>query len=84
MFLYAKKKYEKLTLDKNRKIKMIEKDKLFTPKEIGEILKLSTGTIYKWSSLGQNLHFIKLGKALRVRGEDLLTFLKKRRQEPKE
>ncbi|MEM5816034.1 MAG: helix-turn-helix domain-containing protein [Candidatus Aenigmatarchaeota archaeon] len=49
-------------------------DKLYTPEEVAEILKVSVITVKKWLRSGE-LKGIKVGKLWRIREEDLQEFL---------
>ncbi|MEM4625767.1 MAG: helix-turn-helix domain-containing protein [Candidatus Pacearchaeota archaeon] len=50
-------------------------DKLYTPEEVAEILKVSVITVKKWLRSGE-LKGIKVGKFWRIREEDLEEFLR--------
>lgn len=52
-------------------------DRLYTPEEVAEILKVSVITVKKWLRNGE-LKGVKVGKFWRVREEDLQEFLEGR------
>lgn len=56
--------------------------KLLSTKEIAEILGLTRKTIYMWKWRKKNLPFIKVGKSVRVRKEDLAAFITKNTRNP--
>ena len=51
-------------------------DKLLSPKEVAEILGVTEQTLAVWRSLGsQELRFIKVGRAVRYRPEDVKKYI---------
>lgn len=49
---------------------------ILTPEQVAEILGLSVHTLEKWRMRGRNkLPFLKIGRKVRYRAEDLVDFL---------
>lgn len=55
--------------------------KLLTIREAAKILSLRPRTLYQWHWKGKNLHFRKIGGALRISEEDLIRFIIERKSE---
>ena len=51
---------------------------VLTTREAAAYLGLATSTLNKWRCDGDGPHFLKLGRAVRYRQDDLDRFLKKR------
>ena len=49
-------------------------DDLLTPREVAEVMRVSTMTVYRLIKSGE-LRAIRVGKHLRIRGDDVATFL---------
>ena len=47
---------------------------LLTPREVAEVMRVSTMTVYRLIKSGQ-LRAIRVGKHLRIRGNDVVEFL---------
>ena len=47
---------------------------LLTPREVAEVMRVSTMTVYRLIKSGE-LPAIRVGKHLRIRGNDVVTFL---------
>ena len=47
---------------------------LLTPREVAEVMRVSTMTVYRLIKSGE-LRAIRVGKHLRIRGNDVATFL---------
>ncbi len=47
---------------------------LLTPREVAEVMRVSTMTVYRLIKSGE-LRAIRVGKHLRIRGADVVTFL---------
>jgi excisionase family DNA binding protein len=47
---------------------------LLTPREVAEVMRVSTMTVYRLIKSGE-LPAIRVGKHLRIRGADVVTFL---------
>jgi len=60
---------------------MIE-ERLLNVKQASEILGLKPKTLYQWKWLKSHLTFVKVGKALRIREEDLVKFIENSAIEP--
>lgn len=57
-------------------------EKLLTPQEVSSILTIDVETLNKWRHHKRyNLPYIKAGRLIRYRPEDLNTFITSRRQE---
>lgn len=56
---------------------MVQREKLLTMQQVGEILSIEIKTLYQWSWMGKNLPFVKVGGALRVSEQDLYKFILK-------
>lgn len=65
-----------------RVIKMKETDKLINVRQASEILGIKPVRLYQWKYTKQHLPFVKVGKALRISMEDLMTFIEKRKKHP--
>lgn len=50
-------------------------DWLLTTEEVAYMLSLSPGTIHNWRYRGVNLPFIKMGRVIRYRKEDVEEFI---------
>lgn len=50
---------------------------LLTPEEISKILNVKLSTIYKWTHMG-TIPFIKIGKLIRFREEDIKEWVEKK------
>jgi excisionase family DNA binding protein len=50
---------------------------LLTPREVAEVMRVSTMTVYRLIKSGQ-LRAIRVGKHLRIRGNDVVEFLEAR------
>ena len=53
------------------------KEKLLSLKEVSETLGLKLTTLYQWSSYNKHLPFVKVGKCVKVREQDLLDFIER-------
>lgn len=51
---------------------------LLTPEEISKILNVKLSTIYKWTHMG-TIPFIKIGKLIRFREEDIKEWVEKKK-----
>ena len=54
----------------------IEPNAVYTVKESAQLLKMGEATIWRLMKSGE-LNSVKLGKARRIRGQDLLTLLER-------
>ncbi|MEW8288228.1 MAG: helix-turn-helix domain-containing protein [Candidatus Thiodiazotropha endolucinida] len=55
--------------------------KLFTPEEVSELLGVTTHTLAVWRSEGRyNFPYIKTGRLVRYREEDVMRFIEERMQ----
>jgi len=60
------------------------KEKLLNVREASEILGVKAKTLYEWKYRKQNLPFVKIGKSLKIREQDLLDFIEKNTKKPEE
>lgn len=60
------------------------KEKLLNVKEVSEILGVKPKTLYEWKYRKQNLPFVKVGKSLKIREQDLLDFIERNTKKPEE
>jgi excisionase family DNA binding protein len=51
--------------------------KLLTPEDLSDILQVKLSTIYYWTHIGE-IPFLKIGKALRFREDEILIWLRKK------
>jgi excisionase family DNA binding protein len=51
--------------------------KLLTPEDLSDILQVKLSTIYYWTHIGK-IPFMKIGKALRFREDEILIWLRKK------
>lgn len=51
--------------------------KLLTPEDLSKILQVKLSTIYYWTHIGE-IPFLKIGKALRFREDEIISWLKKK------
>ena len=60
------------------------KEKLLNVTQVSEILGIKPKTLYQWKWMKQNLVFVKIGKSLKIREQDLLDFIERNKKKPKE
>ena len=60
------------------------KEKLLNVWEVSEILGIKPKTLYQWKWMKQNLVFVKIGKSLKIREQDLLDFIERNKKKPEE
>ena len=60
------------------------KEKLLNVREASEILGVKAKTLYEWKYRKQNLPFVKVGKSLKIREQDLLDFIERNTKKPEE
>lgn len=60
------------------------KEKLLNVREASEILGVKPKTLYEWKYRKQNLPFVKVGKSLKIREQDLLDFIERNTKKPQE
>jgi len=48
---------------------------ILTPEQVAEILGLSVHTLEKWRVTRRNLSFLKIGRNVRYRAQDIASFL---------
>jgi len=60
------------------------KEKLLNVKQASEILGVKPKTLYQWKWMKQHFAFVKIGKSLRIREQDLLDFIERNRKKPEE
>lgn len=60
------------------------KEKLLNVREVSEILGIKPKTLYQWKWMKQNLVFVKIGKSLKIREQDLLDFIERNKKKPEE
>lgn len=60
------------------------KERLLGVQEAAEILGVKPKTLYEWKYRKQNLPFVKIGKSLKIREQDLLDFIERNTKKPKE
>lgn len=56
-------------------VAVVESARLFTPRQVAEILGMSLKVIYKWSSEGGGPRSVKIGNRLRFRQCDVQAFI---------
>ena len=70
-----------MDVSNRNKTSSYEPDSLLTPKQAGEALHVSAGTLAVWRSTGRyELRFVKVGRWVRYRWSDILQFLDSRTQ----
>jgi len=58
------------------------KEKLLSVQQVSEILGVKPKTLYEWKYRKQNLPFVKVGKSLKIREQDLFDFIQKNTKKP--
>jgi len=57
----------------------MEMKKLLTPEQAADLLNVSPGTLMVWRCTGRyNLPYVKVGRLVRYRPEDIKAFIKRR------
>ncbi|MDR0337762.1 MAG: helix-turn-helix domain-containing protein [Planctomycetaceae bacterium] len=55
-------------------------EQLLTRKEVAEILKLSPHTLTLWAMTGKHLPFVKCGRYVRYKPQDVRDYIERNRQ----
>lgn len=62
----------------------MKENRLLNVKQASKVLGLKPKTLYQWKYRKQNLPFVKVGKSLKIREQDLLDFIERNTKKPEE
>jgi len=62
----------------------MKENRLLNVKQASKVLGLKPKTLYQWKWMKQHLPFVKVGRSLKIREQDLFDFIERNTKKPEE